>query len=78
VSDERDHAALGPQAHDDVHVVREDGHFVNMYLTARSGFTNGRAHCVGISSSEGALAEARVPRDVHVQAEGSMGHWWLG
>ena len=55
VPDKRDQPALRSHARDDVHVVREDRHLVDVHLTSCSDFTNGRAHEVGVSSPNGAL-----------------------
>jgi hypothetical protein len=35
-----------------MHVIRKDRHLVDVYLTACSGFTNGRAYELGVSSLE--------------------------
>jgi hypothetical protein len=55
VSDERYQAALGSEARDDVHMIREDRHLVDVYLAARCGLTNCCSHDVGVSELEHAL-----------------------
>jgi len=60
-----------------VHVIREDGHFVDVYPAPRCGVTDCRSHDIRVSAPERTLPQSRVPGDMHVQAEGSMGHCWL-
>lgn len=56
VSDERYQAALGSEARDDVHMIREDRHLVDVYLPARCCFTNCCSHDVGVSEPERTLS----------------------
>jgi len=78
MSDERHHHTLREAARDDVHVIREYRHLVDMDPPPDCRISDCRSHDVGVSAPEGALPQPRVPGDVHVQTEGSMGHWWLG
>jgi len=74
MSDERHDAALRPAARDDVYMVREDRHLVEVYVAARGCFKDAGPHDIGVVAPHGALPKARVPGDVHVQSESSMCH----
>jgi hypothetical protein len=52
VSYERHQPALRSQTGDDVHMIREDGHLVDVYLPARRSLTNGGAHDIGVCAAE--------------------------
>ena len=66
VSDERHHAALGSEACDDVHVVRENGEPLHVHLTAGRRFVHRGSHDLGVSARDEPLSQPRVPRDVYV------------
>jgi len=78
VPDEGNQASFGSKARDDVHMVHQDGHVMNVYLPPPCRVANRRQDAIGVSPPERSLTESRVPGDVHVQPERSMGHGALG
>ncbi len=78
VADERHHASLRPEARDNMHVVGEDGDFVDVHLPVKCRFVDRGSHGVDVSAADEPLAEPRMPRDMNVYAECSMRHTHLG
>ena len=78
MTNEGDQAPLGAETSNEVDVFRENGELVNMNRPASGRFAHDRTHGIDISALDRALAQPRVPGDVHVQPECPMSHARVG
>jgi hypothetical protein len=74
VPDEGRYGTFGTEARNDVNVVSKDCDFMNVNTILTCCNSNDIADLVCIRPAQAALSQPRMPRDVHVDPECTVGH----